>query len=76
MSKYFEGESINQVFDSYCEYLAVTQDARFTLMVTHFLVVRAVEVLGLHFKMRIKGLLALGAFVRVRGLGKRNRKAP
>jgi hypothetical protein len=29
MSRYFEGDSVNQVFDSYCEYLASTQDARF-----------------------------------------------
>ena len=29
MSNYFVGDSANQVFDSYCEYLAATQDARF-----------------------------------------------
>ncbi len=37
------------------------------LMVAHFLVIRAVEVLGLHFKIRIKGLLGerLGEFVAI-----------
>jgi hypothetical protein len=29
-----------------------------TLMVSHFLVIRAIEVLGLHFEMRVKGLIS------------------
>jgi Family of unknown function (DUF5677) len=43
------------------------------LMVAHFLVIRAVEVLGLHFSIRIKGLLGKrwDEFVRIWGLKKR-----